>query len=839
MAVPTDLADHVKNLAALARSGEVDALADETMAWSARLAEADDDRRGKHRSQRQADARQSLRRLTPEKMPALLMTLLDRSVEVSDAGQRGILAALLHELVKPYTISQDPDDAEIALAFGARHVTYFGGDQLRELAERVLAAGRPLPPEALAVIRRSTVHGYWNSAQELAPLLDKLTDLPALNVGEPWADRALADVAALPPAEAERWYALFRHATTATSAKPSPKWETAGRVLLDAVGEPGPRLREWLGLVGRARTIRLARSQWEPDVNEAFDPYNATTLRGLIWLLAVGDAAEHPETARVLGYLVETALKKAPGIGPRNPKVANASVYALSRIPSDGALAQIARLASRVTYKGTLKELNAALDNRAKALGLSRDEVEELAVPTYGLTGVGVRVERFGDATATLDAASGTVSWLNSAGKAVKSPPAAVKTEFAEELAEFKAAVKDVDKMLSAQAERLDRQFLARRVWPFDAWRERYLDHPLVGTLARRLIWLVDDTACAFADGSLRTLEGKPVTGEQVRLWHPIDRDVDEVLAWRAWLETRRVTQPFKQAHREVYLLTAAEENTRVYSNRFAAHILRQHQFHALTAARGWRNKLRMMVDDTYEPASRDLPQWGLRAEFWIEGAGENWETDTTESGAYLRLATDQVRFYPTGAPANHAHAGGGGYEQWVGQEAQPTDPLPLNEIPPLVLSEVLRDVDLFVGVASVGNDPTWSDGGPDGRFREYWESYSFGELSGTAQTRREMLERLVPRLAIADRAHIEGRFLVVRGELRSYKIHLGSGNILMTPNDQYLCIVPKQAAGGPADVFLPFEGDRVLAVILSKALMLAKDTTITDPTITRQLALR
>lgn len=38
------------------------------------------------------------------------------------------------------------------------------------------------------------------------------------------------------------------------------------------------------------------------------------------------------------------------------------------------------------------------------------------------------------------------------------------------------------------------------------------------------------------------------------------------------------------------------------------------------------------------------------------------------------------------------------------------------------------------------------------------------------------------------------------------------------------------------ADVFLPFEGDRTLAVILSKAFMLAEDDKIADPTITRQI---
>lgn len=148
-----------------------------------------------------------------------------------------------------------------------------------------------------------------------------------------------------------------------------------------------------------------------------------------------------------------------------------------------------------------------------------------------------------------------------------------------------------------------------------------------------------------------------------------------------------------------------------------------------------------------------------------------------------------------------------------------------------------MRDVDLFVGVASVGNDPTWNDGGPDGRFRDYWQGYAFGVLSATAQTRKAILETLVPRLRIAERCSFADKFLVVRGQLRSYKIHLGSGNILMTPNDQYLCIVPKQSmATGEGKVFLPFEGDALLSIILSKAFLLAADDRITDPRIVSQL---
>ena len=51
----------------------------------------------------------------------------------------------------------------------------------------------------------------------------------------------------------------------------------------------------------------------------------------------------------------------------------------------------------------------------------------------------------------------------------------------------------------------------------------------------------------------------------------------------------------------------------------------------------------------------------------------------------------------------------------------------------------------------------------------------------------------------------------------------------------RYLCIV--QGAGDTAErLALPFEGDRILSVILSKAFLLVNDTKIKDETIRRQL---
>ena len=507
-------------------------------------------------------------------------------------------------------------------------------------------------------------------------------------------------------------------------------------------------------------------------------------------------------------------------------------------------IGKLGQLKSRVRAPVVQKMIEKALNAAAERAGLPREDLEEMAVPAYGLTDVGVCEEMMGDFTARLSIeASGkaVLTWIKPDGKVQKSVPASVKKDFAEDLKDLKSAAKDIERMLPAQKERIDGLFLQKKTWAFETWRERYLDHPLVGTIARRLLWEFESGGASVSgiwfEGRLVDVNLKPIepTAESVvRLWHPIGREMEAILGWRAWLDEQRVRQPFKQAHREVYLLTDAERNTGVYSNRFAGHVLKQHQFNALCAARGWRNKLRLMVDDEYPPASRNLSHWGLRAEYWIEGAGEEYGRDTNEAGTFLHLTTDQVRFYEIAATQRHAHAGGGGYHP--GYHQADAEPVTLERVPPLLFSEIMRDVDLFVGVASVGNDPNWLDGGRDRPYTEYWQGYSFGDLGATARTRKEVLERLVPRLKIAKQCSFDDKFLVVKGSVRTYKIHLGSGNILMEPNDQYLCIVAKMGTADEGKLLLPFEGDRTLSIIISKAFLLAEDHKIKDQTIISQI---
>lgn len=777
--------------------------------------------------------------------------------QIGVGNKHAIAVSLIRELLHK-RLPFEQDEMLVLLKWAATsQCSLFSvtGDLMWQI-EHYLASS-PMTPEIVEALQAvAAFFEYWSEKQlrryirrlrEWASPADESAAVIPLAPGDVWSDQVVVDITQMPFDRRKLWSALLIHLQRANGSAPTTKWRNEARTLVAPIGEAElrSRLLTWFPLVDTPNPIPESRRHplSPPDTLLLIDA-NADILRGLVWLCA---AREDGELARALTSLALSTYRKLPGLGPRCVRVGNGCVWALGNMPGREGIYQLALLQLRVKFGMAQKAIEKALSIAAAREGLPRDEIDEISVPTYGLTEVGLRREELGDFTAELwlsSARSHELRWLAADGKLQKSVPKAVKEQHAAELKELQQAAKDASQMLTAQSSRLDGLYLQRRQWQLEQWQARYLDHPLVGILARRLIWrfttpTATQDAIWYGDGFV-DCRGQAVTlapDVMVQLWHPLDAPVEDVLAWRAWLQAQQVQQPFKQAHREIYLLTDAERRTETYSNRYAAHILKQHQFNALCAARGWRNKLRMMVDDSYPPASKELPEWGLRAEFWIEGAGDTYYQDTNESGAYLRLVTDQVRFYAIDALQNYAHAGGvGGYGMW-GYGMAANLPLALEQIPLLVFSEIMRDVDLFVGVTSIGNDPNWADGGPEARYHAYWHTYAFGELSGSAQTRHAVLETLLPRLKIAARCTLSDRFLIVRGDLRTYKIHLGSGNILMEPNEQYLCIVPGQGvaeAGGT--LFLPFEGDRMFAIILSKAFLLVDDTKISDPTIMRQI---
>jgi hypothetical protein len=636
---------------------------------------------------------------------------------------------------------------------------------------------------------------------------------------DPWAAPISDFLAGLDDAQGFAWDDLIAHARTATSSRPSAKWLKEADRLLEAAGKDQfqRNVVDWFSSVRPvARTTRILEVPGWPMMEG-----NADLLKGLVWCCCHFTDAE---TIHAVSNLAQVCFKKVAGFGPLSAKVGNACLCTLSQLPGFEPVAQLSRLRLKVKYAMALRLIDRALQEAAEKMGMTTEELEEVAVPTYGLDESGSLREEFGEFTAELKITgsdSTDLRWLKQDGKEQKSLPAQVKESFAEDWKEFKRTKQDLEKMLPAQRDRLERILVQERDWEYGKWMERYHNHPLISGLSRRLIWRFSQEGktalAAWHDGHFIDVEDHPIewltSATRVRLWHPLGSDVATVSAWRTWLERHQVTQPFKQAHREIYVLTDAELQTGTYSNRFAAHIIRQHQFAALAQQRGWKYRLQGAFDSHNTPFL-PLPRLDLVVEFWVDPATGNGTT--SEMGIYLHLATDQVRFRD---PTGNARA--------------------LIDIPALVFSEVMRDVDLFVGVCSVGTDPAWYDHGEAGAHMTYWRQVSFGDLSATAKTRREVIERLLPKLKIANRCSLNERFLVVQGDLRTYKIHLGSANILMEPNDRYLCIVPDRSSAGslaPKDIYLPFEGDGTLAVILSKAFLLANEKSIKDPSILNQI---
>ncbi|MEU3555155.1 DUF4132 domain-containing protein [Streptomyces fragilis] len=625
----------------------------------------------------------------------------------------------------------------------------------------------------------------------------------------PWA-AALRDRAeARPTPELAEF---VQHLAAASGPRPSQRWRRTCRALVEAASAAEPAtavlraLAEDEPLCSRARG---PHNGWIPDdyhYHYLVHQNDGDLARGLVW---AGAMAGGPAAVPHLGAL---ALRAG---GPRSAvtedlKLAGAAINALAEVDDPAALETLWRLRSQIRHRALVKQLGTALTAAAARQGITAGQLVERSVPRHGLEPDGSLERTLGGHRARLsveDAATVRLTFTAPDGRTSRTAPAAVRDGFPDALRETKALAKEVRGTLSAERSRLEALMSAGREWPYDEWCRHYRDHPVTGTIVRGLIWEFQGV-----DGEWRATApaaeppGEPV---RVRLWHPILASVEEIRAWRELLVAEQLRQPFKQAFRKIYLLTPAEQETRLYSNRFAAHIVHYPRLYALFKERGWRANFLGPYDGGYSgEAWGEFADGEWRACFHHEHAGGDGGDRGTDYAA-----TDQVRF-----------------ERRDGRRWRE---VPLAEVPPPVFSEAMRDVDLFVAVTSIAADPDWSDRGED-RWTGYWRTAAFGALTASAEVRRETLRRILPRLRIAGRCSLDGRFLVVRGDLRTYRIHLGSANILMEPDDAYLCVVPSPGRGA-AKVFLPFEDER-LSVILSKAFLLAADAKITDETILRQI---
>ncbi len=739
------------------------------------------------------------KKLEPEAIAALTVELLEAVAAAPDWGVSTFVKKMVEGLLrKPVPFTED-QALRACRCLCAPRVDFPYKPVLKSLD----ATPRTEPFRAALQELRGKIDPYWvggSAAKDIFEKIDGLLGVERYRAGKPegkWSERVLHDTAGL-----AAWQDLIEYWTSLTQSEASMKWRDGAEERIAKIGREDflKRAQAWLEMDPMPENTLAQVPEKEADYQ-----------KGFIW--SVGALSDVALAGGVADFAV-ACFRKIPQVGAVSQRVGNACVNALALMPGLAAVAHLNRLSQRVKYDVALRLIEKALEGAAQRNGLSREDLEAMSVPRFGLDAEGVRLETAGDCQArlTVNSEGAQLVWSRGA-KPLKSVPAEAKSKHAELVKECKRIEKELDAMVGAQRQRLERHLMTRPETALSQWREWYIDHPVTAVHARRLVWEFLESDRRFLgfwrDGRILDWAGaeqRPSPEARVRLWHPIDSDPQTVLSWRCWLEDQGVRQPFKQAHREVYILTEAERRTETYSNRFAAHILRQHQFAALCRERGWQYNL-MGQWDSHNTPTLDLPRLGLRAEFFVDSPANE---EVSDHAIYLLIATGQVRFVR-------------------GREA-----VRLEEIPPVVFSEVLRDVDLFVGVTSIGNDPAWGQRATPA-YGPYWESFAFGDLSLAAEGRRDVVSRLLPKLAIRDRCRVEGRFLHVRGQLQEYKIHMGSGNVQMEPGSRYLCIV--QGPGDSADrVLLPFEQDRTLSAILSKAFLLVADDKIKDETIVRQL---
>jgi hypothetical protein len=375
------------------------------------------------------------------------------------------------------------------------------------------------------------------------------------------------------------------------------------------------------------------------------------------------------------------------------------------------------------------------------------------------------------------------------AGKALKEIPAAAKK--APEIAELIARKSEIVKQHSRMRLSLE-QAMCRGDAFFDVEIADLMVHPVLSPMLRSLV-LIEESGegekaimgyPVAAGTALESHDGRAMPippGSKFRVAH--SHDLWQSGEWEKWqwdcFSHERV-QPFKQVFRELYPLTPAERENGLISTRYAGHQINQKQALAILGKRGWVGN----------PQEDDLSRT-----FHAEGvtACISFDYGVTTPAEVEGLTIDSVRFAKRGK---------------VGNE-------PLELVPPRFFSEAMRDLDLIVSVAHQGGvDP---------------------EASASTVEMRSALLRDACRLLKLDNVRLQTNHALIDGQLAKYSVHLGSGVVHRQPGG-FVCIVPVHSQHR-GRVFLPFaDDDPRTAEVLSKVVLLAKDSEIKDPVILEQI---
>ena len=443
-------------------------------------------------------------------------------------------------------------------------------------------------------------------------------------------------------------------------------------------------------------------------------------------------------------------------------------------------------------------------------------------------------VEQIGDYRAVIEVQPPGVArlhWEREDGQELSRAPSGISKIHADAYQAFKDKLKSIRNTLSVQTRRIESFYLEDLAMSFGSWRKHYAQHPLMKSIAGNLVWLFrnevgvasgilqGDELVSFDDSRLSEFS----EDTQVYLWHPLHSEESERDAWRNYMWRHSVAQPFRQVYREIYRGEQGEDFTEIVSGLY----VRQHQFRALLLSRGWSYGLRGSFECDSAPVL-GRPD-GFCCEIGIGGVSQS----VSGRGIALAVELGAIEFSKDGRVIAAA------------------------EVPPLLYSELLRDIDLFTSVSGVGYRRDWED--IEAVFKELVEfriqeqfasagdststilgnllensplskalidflarleaAVSDKPIPETVKVRAQLLEVLLRAASLADRIRIEGRYAFVDGPAGRYKINLASGLIFDCTNNG-LCGVANRR--GRADMPGETGSDILLAKIYETVRYLA-----------------
>ncbi len=307
-------------------------------------------------------------------------------------------------------------------------------------------------------------------------------------------------------------------------------------------------------------------------------------------------------------------------------------------------------------------------------------------------------------------------------------------------------------------------------------------DNPALNPIVSRLLFVKGDEIGFFTPGKLTDYKGgETALSDKDGLraahcldlyngghWHDYQRLVFE----------KRIKQPFKQVFRELYLKTE-EESGLMYSQRYAGNQIRPKQTLGILKSRGWSANYYEGLQKVYYKDNVVVTLWA--------------EADWFSPADIEAPAVEKVIFF----------------DRKTGKE------LRIKDIPDVIFSEAMRDVDLAVSVAHAGKtDPETS--------------------ASTIEMRRE-LAALTTELFKLKNVTFEKAHALITGKRADYTVHLGSG-VIHTQGGAMIAVLPVHSQHR-GRVFLPFaDDDPKTAEVITKILMFAEDTKIKDPSILSQI---